>query len=337
MSKIEWTDVTWNPVIGCAKVSAGCGNCYAERSAHRVASLQGGGVYLQVLRTGTDERGYIDQVDPRWNGRAVFLPERLGEPLRWRKPCRVFVNSMSDLFHEDVNFEQIAAVFGVMAATPRHTFQVLTKRPARMLEFFRFVRGSTPDSTCLHEASVVLPSTVEYDLLMRSLKDLPPSSSWPLPNVHLGVSVEDQRSADERIPLLLQCPAALRFLSVEPLLGPVTLLRWTCGEHGRRHIGAPPGIGWVIVGGESGPGARPCGVDWIRSVVEQCKGAGVPVFVKQLGARPTFPLHTIEDLPADHLRMTKRDGRWHLVDMRDRKGADPSEWPEDLRVQESPR
>ena len=107
-------------------------------TSRRLAS--GRGVYLQVLRTGTDERGYIDQVDPRWNGRAVFLPERLGEPLRWRKPCRVFVNSMSDLFHEDVNFEQIAAVFGVMAATPRHTFQVLTKRPARMLEFFRFVR-----------------------------------------------------------------------------------------------------------------------------------------------------------------------------------------------------
>ena len=227
-SKIEWTDKTWNPVIGCAKVSAGCKNCYAETMAARVALMQ---------KAQGKESPYLRVVDVerrRWNGRAVFLPERLAEPLHWRKPRRVFVNSMSDLFHEDITFEQIAAVFGVMAATPRHTFQVLTKRPARMLEFFRFVRGSTPDSTCLHEASVVLPSTVEYDLLMRSLKDLPPSSSWPLPNVHIGVSVEDQASADERIPLLLQCPAVLRFLSVEPLLGPVALSRWIGNRDCRR-------------------------------------------------------------------------------------------------------
>ena len=308
MSKIEWTDVTWNPVIGCAKVSAGCKNCYAERSAHRVASLQGGGVYLQVLRTGTDERGYIDQVDPRWNGRAVFLPERLGEPLRWRKPRRVFVNSMSDLFHEDIMTDQIAEVFRVMASTPHLTYQVLTKRPRRMAEVLR---------------------------------------KWePLPNVHLGVSVEDQAAAGERIPLLLQCPAALRFLSVEPLLGPVTLLQWTCGEHGRRHIGAPPGIGWVIVGGESGPGARPCDLGWIRSVVEQCRSAGVPVFVKQLGAMPRGAPSCFgcegERWDADTCERCGDvveidvDGR-RVMHLRDRKGADPSEWPEDLRVQESPR
>ena len=331
MSRIEWTDVTWNPVIGCAKVSAGCKNCYAETMAARVALMQ---------KAQGRESPYLHVVDVerrRWNGRAVFLPERLAEPLHWRKPRRVFVNSMSDLFHEDITFEQIAAVFGVMAATPRHTFQVLTKRPARMLGFFRWMELAVdmwPEILGDQRRDLVMASGA----FMSGVSGRPSRDEWPwpLPNVHIGVSVEDQAAADERIPLLLQCPAALRFLSVEPLLGPVTLLRWTCGEHGRRHIGAPPGIGWVIVGGESGPGARPCGVDWIRSVVEQCKGAGVPVFVKQLGARPTFPLHTIDDLPASHLRMTLRDGRWHLVDMRDRKGADPSEWPDDMRVQEFP-
>ena len=151
------------------------------------------------------------------------------------------------------------------------------------------------------------------------------------------MSVEDQASADERIPLLLQCPAALRFLSVEPLLGPVTLLRWTCGEHGRRHIGAPPGIGWVIVGGESGPARGRAA--WTGSG-RWSSSARAPACRCSSGSSARgqrSPLHTIDDLPASHLRMTLRDGRWHLVDMRDRKGADPSEWPEDLRVQEFPR
>lgn len=341
MSKIEWTDVTWNPVIGCAKVSAGCKNCYAETMAARVALME---------KAQGKESPYLRVVDVerrRWNGRAVFLPERLSEPLRWRKPRRVFVNSMSDLFHEDISFEQIAAVFGVMAATP-HRYQVLTKRPARMLEFFRWMEALAErqrHQVFMHDTVAWVRRQILHSAAQREGVDPykggqrsgAMGDEWPLQNVHLGVSVEDQAAADERIPLLLQCPAVLRFLSVEPLLGPVDLVRWTTREHGRKHIGAPPGIGWVIVGGESGPGARPCGVDWIRSVVRQCRDAGVPVFVKQLGARPTFPLHTIDDLPADHLRMTKVDGRWHLVDMSDRKGADPSEWPEDLRVQEFPR
>lgn len=423
MSKIEWTDRTWNPVVGCRKVSDGCKNCYAEAMTSRVAMMQEAqgreSPYLRVVAV--DRR--------KWTGRAVFLPERLGEPLRWRKPRRVFVNSMSDLFHEDITFEQIAAVFGVMAATPHLTYQVLTKRPARMLEFIRWVESGSAAAVDSYLSS---PSMVEAIAARAShvppLKEPPPPTPelrmifdaaapivnptlapsrfhhlrrlgethwqpWPLQNVHIGVSVEDQRSADERIPLLLQCPAALRFLSIEPLLGPVDLglaggecpacngeavpseaiaehesaceyvshdtlddgggRCTTCGKglrpcavcgpyHGRT---APRGIGWVIVGGESGRGARPCDVSWIRSVVEQCKGAGVPVFVKQLGAMPRgvpscfgcegerWDADTCERC-GDVVEIDV-DGR-RVMHLRDRKGADPSEWPNDLRVQEFP-
>lgn len=286
MTKIQWTDEVWNPVVGCARVSPGCANCYAERVAHRGLTKHHRGLTV------------VGNHGPRWTGEARFVPEAQWKPLHWRKPRRVFVNSMSDLFHDDITFEQIAAVFGVMAATPHLTYQVLTKRPARMLEFMRWIGRAT---------------------------------EWPLPNVWLGVSVEDQRRADERIPLLLECPAAVRFLSVEPMLEAIDLRRWTNDEHGRRHIGAPAGIGWVIVGGESGPGARPCSLGWIRSVVEQCGAAGVPVFVKQLGADVRGPWGNRKNgqpWSEDYIHL-----KHNIID---RKGGDPSEWPEDLRVQEFP-
>lgn len=306
---IQWTSATWNPVIGCAKVSAGCKNCYAEKQGYRIARMQPSSPYLEV----------INQESKRWNGRAKFMPERLDQPLRWRKPRTIFVNSMSDLFHEDVTFEEIAAVFGVMAAAPLHTFQVLTKRPERMREFFAWVGsvGPDPSGACnIALEGIVTDHTGGGD-----------DAEWPLLNVHIGVSVEDQEAADERIPLLLECPAALRFLSVEPLIGPVNInatndVLCRCGgcmEMLAEHPDAPGlrRIDWVIVGGESGPGARECKVEWIRSVVKQCKNAGVPVFVKQLGKIATLggePYHT------EHT-----------------KGGDPSEWPEDLRVREMPR
>jgi protein gp37 len=282
-TSIQWTDETWNPVVGCARVSPGCENCYAERVAHRGLTERHRGLTV------------VGKHGPRWIGEARFVPEALGKPLHWRKPRRVFVNSMSDLFHDDITFEQIAAVFGVMAATPHLTYQVLTKRPARMVEFFRWM---------------VRP---------------------PLPNVWLGVSVEDQRRADERIPLLLECPAAVRFLSVEPLLGPVYLDY--AAFNGCDSFGSMPWIGWVIVGGESGPGARVCDLDWIREVVKQCRVAGVPCFVKQLGSAASDPKNGIAGaalkVPADFLdRVSKR--------LRDRKGGDMDEWPENLRVQEFP-
>jgi len=289
MTNIEWTDETWNPVRGCSRVSAGCENCYAERTAIRMAGP--GGHYEGLARK---VNGH-----PVWTGEVRCLPELLDRPLRWRKPRRVFVNSMSDLFHEKVPDEFIDRVFDVMERCPQHIFQVLTKRPVRMWKY-------------LSEAVPVRPE------------------AWPLPNVWLGVSVEDQATADERIPVLLDTPAAVRWVSAEPLLVPVDMARWL------RH-GAPvypskhayrrrERLDWVVTGGESGPGARPCDVAWIRSIVEQCRAAAIPVFVKQLGARVSG-------------RVNHPDNEGygvHDVRLDDRKGGDPAEWPEDLRVREWP-
>ena len=344
-SKIEWTDRVWNPTVGCARVSPGCEHCYAETQAARVVLMQQAqgreSVYLPV----------VDVERRRWNRTCVTVPERLEDPLRWKKPARVFVNSMSDLFHDDVPFEFIAAVFGVMAATPQHTYQILTKRPQRMREFFEWLDarvaeiGKGDQAVACIAAALVAGGSKRYEAEMAlfgitaGITSHHGRNDWPLPNVWLGVSVEDQARADERIPVLLECPAALRFLSCEPLLGEVDLMATPvpagiCGEgadyynalggFGYFRNGEPAGgtdgerIDWVIVGGESGPGARECDLDEVLSVVGQCKAAGVPCFVKQLGAKPTIA------------------GR-RVTSIHDRKGADPSEWPADLRVQEMPK
>jgi protein gp37 len=234
-TSIEWTQKTWNPVTGCTKVSPGCDHCYAEGIARRFAG---------------------SKAFP--NGFEVTLhPERLDAPLRWRKPARVFVNSMSDLFHQDVPDEYIARVFAVMATTPQHTYQILTKRHGRMRsllsreDFRRRVRVELAELRGLMVSDVAVP--------------------WPLKNVWLGVSVEDQQRAGLRIPALLDTPAAVRFLSCEPLLGRVHLYDWL-------------GLDWVIVGGESGPGARRMELDWAESLVDQCRAGQIACFVKQLGS-----------------------------------------------------
>lgn len=314
-SDIEWTDTTWNPVAGCAKVSAGCKHCYAETMAARHALMSAAqgrtSPYLPV----------VDAERRRWRGNFVTLPERLADPLSWRKPRRVFVNSMSDLFGEGVPFEYIAAVFGLMAATPRHTYQVLTKRPARMVEFFehteRFSLG--PLAYCRMRANPYVEEA---------------PGPWPLPNVWLGVSAEDQATADERIPLLLQVPAAVRFISAEPLLGPIELHHeWLVGRilAGGAAIPAAraPALDWIIVGGESGPGARRCDLTWLRDVVRSCSAAGVDCFVKQVGAHPT-----LDGIARGQARGTFVGDT--LARITNRKGADPSEWPEYLRIREWP-
>jgi protein gp37 len=232
-SGIEWTDATWNPVTGCTKVSPGCDNCYAETFAERWRGTPG-----HPYEAGFD---------------LTLRPERMDQPLRWTKPRRVFVNSMSDLFHDDIPDDFIASVFAVMALTPRHTYQLLTKRHARMRSLL-----SNPD----FKAAVALAALSFDDAIL--------SGPWPLPNLWLGVSVEDQKWADIRIDALRETPAAVRMLSLEPLLGPLDSLDLT-------------GIGWVIVGGESGPGARPMHPDWVRSLRDQCTSAGVPFFFKQWG------------------------------------------------------
>lgn len=257
MTGIEWTQETWNPTTGCDRVSPGCDNCYALTMAKRLK--------------GMGSAKYQRDGDPRTSGPGFGLTEHPGtldDPFGWRKPRRVFVNSMSDLFHKDVSDEFIGSVFDVMARTPQHTYQILTKRPGRMRSLLN--RWAANDWTWRR-----------HNLLWCG------ATKGPLPNVWLGVSVDDQRWADVRIPLLLDTPAAVRFLSCEPLLGPVDLrlaLTGHCPEHDfrggfcvQRHHPGVQHLGWVIVGGESGPGARPMDPDWARQIVDQCRDASVPV------------------------------------------------------------
>lgn len=255
---IEWTDLTWNPVVGCTRVSAGCDNCYAIRQVHRMGANPNAKVKAANAElTRYKERG-LD-----WSGQVRCVPDRLELPLKLKKPQRIFVNSLSDLFHEQVPVEFIDQVFAVMARAPQHQFQILTKRAERMKDYCS--EGGDPETTLI--------------------------ANWPLHNVWFGVSVEDQKTADERIPLLLQTPASVRFLSCEPLLGPLDLSKWlhpfeiSVDENGR-DLGSASGgsdIDWVIVGGESGPDARPMHPDWVRSIRDQCQAAGVPFFFKQNG------------------------------------------------------
>jgi protein gp37 len=254
-SNIEWTDATWNPVRGCSRVSPGCEHCYAERMAIRMAGS--GEPYAGLVEKGSN--------GPRWTRLVRFVSSELTTPLRWRKARRIFVNSMSDLFHEKLTNEQIAAVFGVMAMCPQHTFQVLTKRPVRMRKWFGWVQQS--GSVLANVRTCVL---LAEDALRR-WKDGERAFNrpWPLPNVWLGVSVEDQQRADERIPHLLATPAAVRFVSYEPALGAVYLARYLHG------------IDWVIAGAESGPGARPMDEEWIRIVRDACALSSTPFFYKQ--------------------------------------------------------
>jgi protein gp37 len=219
-SAIEWTEATWNPVTGCDRVSAGCDHCYALTLAARLKAM--------------GQPKYQRDGDPRTSGPGFGVtmhPAELDIPRRWRKPRVIFVNSMSDLFHPQVAPDFVARVFEVMAATPQHTYQVLTKRPKRARQL---LRGWTP-----------------------------------VPNVWLGVSIEDDRVVD-RADVLREVPVAVRFLSLEPLLGPLPSLDLS-------------GIDWVIVGGESGPEYRPMRKEWVLDLRDRCQAAGVPFFFKQWG------------------------------------------------------
>jgi len=281
---IEWTDATWNPIRGCSRVSEGCRNCYAEKVAGR---FRGPGLPYEGLTA-------IVNGSAKWNGSIQFVEERLLDPLKWRKGRRIFVNSMSDLFHENVTDEMLDRIFAVMALCPQHTFQVLTKRPERMLAYL-----TEPSRTnrVWMEFPWVPPSGINLGV---------PAPLWPLPNVWLGVSVENQKAADERIPLLLQTPAAVRFISAEPLLGAVDIYLYINGDfvagmsdedcahwpHMRESMQKArktwmdrgfPLLDWVICGGERGPGARPMHPGWARGLRDQCVAAGVPFFFKQWG------------------------------------------------------
>ncbi|WP_192183295.1 DUF5131 family protein [Mesorhizobium amorphae] len=289
-SAIEWTDATWNPVVGCSIVSPGCTHCYAMSMAARIeamtAALQAKGQTGAPHYVGTTKKVNGHTV---WTGKLALAPDHiLTEPLAWRTPRRIFVNSMGDLFHEDVPDAWIDKVFAIMALAPQHTFQVLTKRAKRMREYFEKIdqelrsageQGYAPrrldQLACDISRS---PRAADTDWPLPGVPD------WPLPNVWLGVSAERQREADERVPELLATPAAIRFVSAEPLLGPINIIdaMWAGQDPASSHLEET--IDWIIVGGESGPDARPMHPAWARSIRDQCHRVSAPFFFKQWGA-----------------------------------------------------
>lgn len=251
-----------------------------------------------------------------WTGRINFDEDTLALPLSWRLPRRIFVNSLSDLFHPNVKDEWIDEAFAVMALCPQHTFQILTKHPDRMCEW------------------TARNSTGGHILHLASLKGEPKSGRWPLPNVQFGTSIENDKEFSERQLSLRLSSAAVRFLSLEPLLSAIDIRTALKSDHyycdeGTEDDPTPahrclPPVDWVIVGGESGPGARSMNVEWMRSIVEQCKTERVPVFVKQLGASPFEP---------SRFKLTGDAG----LNLKNKKGGDISEFPVDLKVREFPK
>lgn len=288
-SKIEWTDATWNPVRGCSAVSPGCKNCFAARDAARFAGADD----KQGTRGPFHGFVRISSSQPQWTGKVELMEHKLGEPLAWRKPQKIFVNSMSDLFHQALPDEAIDQIFAVMALCPRHSFQVLTKRPRRMMEYL-----ADPETSERVDAFAWEMIEERVDPLNRRSDDIRATArslqDGPLPNVWLGVSVEDQEMADERIPLLLQTPAAIHFVSYGPALGPVDFSRTPNDEFAHGFINPLRGfqsgddgtrrrLDWIVAEGESGPGARPAHPQWFRDVRDQCVEAGVSFFFKQWG------------------------------------------------------
>ena len=248
-TSIEWTDYSWNPIVGCSKCSPGCLNCYAEKMACLLAHMN-----IRAYQDVT--HGNVDNWFRRWNGKTEFRPEELEKPLHWKKPRRIFVCSMGDLFHETVDFENILSVFSIMERCRQHTFMVLTKRPQRMLDFCgNYGIGS--------------------------------GNEWPA-NVIAMVTAENQEAADERIPLIWKVPAWVRGVSVEPMLGEIGMAQHMPYVHGVRGDRF-----WVICGSETGPGARPMPIEWAQSLRDQCVKAVVPFFFKKMILASDQKEHTL--------------------------------------------
>lgn len=269
---IEWTDATWNPITGCTIVSPGCTHCYAMK-------LAGTRLKHHPSRAGLTT---MSKSGPVWNGTVRFNAGWLLQPISWKKPRNIFVCAHGDLFHEDVPDEWIDQVFAVMAMSPQHTFQVLTKRSARMRTYLAAFGSNRIDNERMYQIDR------QVDLLCADAgRARFEASCWPLPNVWLGVSTERQKEADERIPDLLQTPAAVRFISAEPLLGPIDIdcpdIDWMKYPEGNGLVGDRLKIDWVIVGGESGDQARPMHPEWARALRDQCANAAIAFFFKQHG------------------------------------------------------
>jgi protein gp37 len=279
---IEWCDHSWPIVNGCRRASPGCENCYSERlTATRLAHTP------KYKGLAVFDKG------PRYTGETRLWEPHLTLPFKWKTPAKIFVADMGDLFYEQVSDQDINRVFAVMSLAPQHVFQVLTKRASRMRAYFadesRWAKIEVAARRLYREHT---KQQIAGKILIG-----------PLPHIWLGVSAENQEWANKRIPDLLATPAAIRFVSYEPALGPVDFSKW---------LGTTPGINWLICGGESGPGARPFNVEWARSVIKQCTAAHVACFIKQLGSDP------------------------YGIKLRNRKGGDMSEWPEDLRLRKFP-
>lgn len=277
-SHISWTQSTWNPILGCQKESPGCANCYAVKEVYRMASNPN--PKISSVNSGLVHKLGNGKLD--WTGEITTVPDRLNTPLKWKKPRRIFVNSLSDLFHPKVPDLFIDAVFATMAIANQHTYQILTKHPDRMAEYFNdpaerqnaignaaidhFDQMLTGDPECMNDEDFIY-------------------APFPLPNVWLGTSVENQEYTDKRLPWLEQVPAVIRFVSAEPLLGPIDINEYW------------PNVDWVIVGGESGANARAMDPQWVRGLRDQCKARGVAFYFKQwgefspnvLGINDTFP------------------------------------------------
>lgn len=323
MSKIQWTERTWNPTRGCRRISPGCVNCYAEKVATRFCGE--GLPYEGLIRLG------------KWNGETTFAADKLTDPLSWQKPALIFVDSMSDLFYEGFSDDMIDQVLAVMLLTPRHRYQILTKRADRMAKYLTDPRLYGRVLASADQIRLRYPRLRLNEIGISDPTKVPASWIW------WGVSVENQEYADHRIPDLLRTPAAVRFVSYEPALGPVNFgLRPMQADRGPRPF-KTTGLDWLIVGGESGNGARPFDLAWARSAVEQCRAAGVPVFVKQLGARPMdgSPLPVdpaAEPWQQELLNACNQNNKDRALErIRDPKGGDWTEWPADLRVREFPR
>lgn len=285
---IAWTDATWNPLRGCTKVSAGCKNCYAM------------GVALRFSGPGQPYEGLAHSVGGKaeWTNKIMLVSEHLNDPVKWTKPRKVFVNSMSDLFHKDVPFSYVDKVFEVMKTVDRHIYQVLTKRPERMLEYVK----------------------------NRNYVD-------PFKHIWLGTSVEDQASADTRMPIVTQIPNCFtRWVSYEPAIGPVDWSPWlslTRRDTGEQEWTYDSQFEWMVVGGESGKEARPFDLEWMRSTIQQCQEWNIPVFCKQLGEKAFQKVTRL-------MGFVERETTPRPYYTQSRKGDDPSEWPEDLQVREYP-
>lgn len=350
-TKIQWTEASWNPVRGCSIVSPGCKNCYAMSVAARFSD------------PGLPFHGFAKRTHagPAWTRKLGMIDDHLMDPVRWQRSRLVFVNSMSDLFHENLGDDVIDQVFAVMAicavdpAGPKHVFQILTKRADRMHEYMTARSAAQTRQDLASLGASMMPAKQAADWWERLL-DMP----WPLPNVCLGVSVESQLYADQRIPELLLSPAAVHFVSYEPALGPVTYERYmksTLVTHSGERVQHPDPraseggtwdrtrLNWVIVGGESGTRARPFDVAWARQVVREGDLYGCPVFVKQMGRRVVdsewrwgtyAPDDRRTQAYAKALSIAETATAPNLVLLRNRKGDNVAEWPEDLRVRRYP-